>query len=260
MAAVYHSNHHFHSAWEGMSSFYQQSSTVLSSCEPTPQTYYPAEYFSVATPDYHEAEPSAYHSYATPYTYPLDIPTSSTPLEYPSPDPDSPLQSLHFEHDSSVYFAHESFEFAHQPHYHEEPSHHYDEAPRYEQEIPDSASPAHLSPPLPSPPYSAPPSPEEAVEAAVEPEPEEPKVVKAVKATKKRKVAGAVKKASVGTPFIAKLVELLTKDEYKSVIRWSDKGDTILYSHEDPELLDAFSVVFRHTKIESFIRQLNAYS
>ncbi|SCV67969.1 BQ2448_90 [Microbotryum intermedium] len=62
------------------------------------------------------------------------------------------------------------------------------------------------------------------------------------------------------TPFISKLSHLLSNEDYRHLIRWNDEGDKFTFAHSSPELLEAFTRIFRHGNIHSFVRQLNIYS
>ncbi|SCZ91317.1 BZ3500_MvSof-1268-A1-R1_Chr1-2g01330 [Microbotryum saponariae] len=61
-------------------------------------------------------------------------------------------------------------------------------------------------------------------------------------------------------PFISKLSHLLSNEDYHHLIRWNDEGDKFTFAHSSPELLEAFTRIFRHGNIHSFVRQLNIYS
>merc|ERR1711939_215030 len=60
-------------------------------------------------------------------------------------------------------------------------------------------------------------------------------------------------------PFILKLLELLSEDECRHAIRWSNDGNALLFCQRDPVLLEGFYRKFKHRNANSFIRQLNAY-
>ncbi|ORY84665.1 HSF-type DNA-binding-domain-containing protein [Leucosporidium creatinivorum] len=61
------------------------------------------------------------------------------------------------------------------------------------------------------------------------------------------------------TPFISKLVHLLSHRDFQEVIRWTDAGDAFVFAHTSPVLLEVFARFFRHSNVHSFVRQLNIY-
>lgn len=54
-------------------------------------------------------------------------------------------------------------------------------------------------------------------------------------------------------------MHLLKHTEYAPYIRWNDGGDAFVFQHTSPHLLDIFTRFFRHSNIQSFVRQLNIY-
>ncbi|KAK4054484.1 hypothetical protein OIV83_000978 [Microbotryomycetes sp. JL201] len=61
------------------------------------------------------------------------------------------------------------------------------------------------------------------------------------------------------TPFISKLVYLLTHDEYMDYVRWDSTGRYVILAHNCPQTLEMLTKFFRHTTTASFVRQLNIY-
>lgn len=61
------------------------------------------------------------------------------------------------------------------------------------------------------------------------------------------------------TPFISKLVYLLTHSEYAKHVQWDASGKYIILAHANPQTLEMLTKFFRHTTIASFVRQLNIY-
>ncbi|GAA6019193.1 hypothetical protein JCM8202_000929 [Rhodotorula sphaerocarpa] len=61
------------------------------------------------------------------------------------------------------------------------------------------------------------------------------------------------------TPFINKLHFLLSNPQY-DCIRWGSDGQSLIFAANSPDLVAAFSQVFRHRNINSFVRQLNIYN
>ncbi|KAK4701703.1 hypothetical protein P7C70_g4525, partial [Phenoliferia sp. Uapishka_3] len=61
------------------------------------------------------------------------------------------------------------------------------------------------------------------------------------------------------TPFISKLSHLLSHSDYTEFIRWNTAGDSFIFAHTSPDLLDIFARFFRHSNVHSFVRQLNIY-
>ncbi|KAM0791352.1 hypothetical protein ACM66B_005819 [Microbotryomycetes sp. NB124-2] len=69
----------------------------------------------------------------------------------------------------------------------------------------------------------------------------------------------AVQDDKPSTPFISKLVYLLSHDEYKDYVQWDSTGKYIILAHNCPRTLEMLTKFFRHTTTASFVRQLNIY-
>ncbi|KAL8278792.1 hypothetical protein RQP46_008861 [Phenoliferia psychrophenolica] len=67
------------------------------------------------------------------------------------------------------------------------------------------------------------------------------------------------KASDIVTPFISKLSHLLSHSDYTEFIRWNTSGDSFIFAHTSPDLLDIFARFFRHSNVHSFVRQLNIY-
>ena len=87
------------------------------------------------------------------------------------------------------------------------------------------------------------------------------------------------KGTDIVTPFISKLSHLLSHSDYTEFIRWNTNGDSFIFAHTSPDLLDIFARYdssyrshepessnmktlrlrrfFRHSNVHSFVRQLS---
>ena len=60
--------------------------------------------------------------------------------------------------------------------------------------------------------------------------------------------------------FLLKLYEILSKDEYSKIIRWSQNGVYIIISNIDALSKKILPIYFNHQNYSSFVRQLNMYN
>ena len=60
--------------------------------------------------------------------------------------------------------------------------------------------------------------------------------------------------------FLLKLYEILSKDEYSKIIRWSQNGAYIIISNIDALSKKILPIFFNHQNYSSFVRQLNMYN
>ena len=60
--------------------------------------------------------------------------------------------------------------------------------------------------------------------------------------------------------FLLKLYEILSKDEYSKIIRWSQNGIYIIISNIDALSKKILPIYFNHQNYSSFVRQLNMYN
>ena len=60
--------------------------------------------------------------------------------------------------------------------------------------------------------------------------------------------------------FLLKLYEILSKDEYSKIIRWSQNGAYIIISNIDALSKKILPIYFNHQNYSSFVRQLNMYN
>lgn len=61
------------------------------------------------------------------------------------------------------------------------------------------------------------------------------------------------------TEFIIKLYSILEKHEYHDIISWSPNNREVIIRDQKALEREVLPMFFRHSKIDSFIRQLNMY-
>ncbi|KAI8870755.1 winged helix DNA-binding domain-containing protein, partial [Ramicandelaber brevisporus] len=61
------------------------------------------------------------------------------------------------------------------------------------------------------------------------------------------------------TPFVSKLFNLLTNDAYHHIISWDKDGTTVIVHDQEAFAKNILPVVYTHSNLTSFVRQLHKY-